>query len=221
MIQKVLIAEDHESANLSVQRTLEELHIPHLQYAYYCDDALIKLKKAKDAGNSFDLLITDLYFDEDHRQVQLKGGQALITAARNLQPEIKVIVFSSESKPAIIQQLFSELRIDGYVRKARSDAKELLKAIDVVGQNQTHYPRGLLQQARQSNSHDFTHFDVTVIRLLTEGKRQPEIAAYLKLHKFNPSGLSSIEKRLNLIRDALNFTTNEQLIAHCVKLGIV
>ena len=44
-IEKVLIAEDHESANLSVQKTLEELSIADLHYVYYCDDALLKIQR--------------------------------------------------------------------------------------------------------------------------------------------------------------------------------
>src|SRR5690606_2191369 len=125
MIQKVLIVEDHESASISVQKTLEELGIAYPDYVYYCDDALMKIKKAIQVGSAYDLLITDLYFDKDHRQQELSGGQALIEAVRQVQPAIKVLVFSAEHKPAIIEPLFKDLQIDGYVRKARSDVKEL------------------------------------------------------------------------------------------------
>jgi len=66
MIKKVLIAEDHESANISVQKTLEEMNIEVADYVYYCDDALVRVQKAMEKGEPYDLLITDLYFDADH-----------------------------------------------------------------------------------------------------------------------------------------------------------
>lgn len=56
---------------------------------------------------------------------------------------------------------------------------------------------------------------------MIEGKRQQEISDHLRKNNIQPAGLSSIEKRLNYIKEALNFSTNEQLIAHCVKMGIV
>lgn len=149
MINKVLIAEDHESANISVQKTLEELRIAPPDYVYYCDDALLKIQKAKQAAASYDLLITDLYFEKDHREQHLLNGKALIAAARVVQPELKILVFSAESKPAIIDDLFHKLHIDGYVRKARGDAKELKTAINYIIGNQRYFPRAFVQQTNK------------------------------------------------------------------------
>ncbi|MFT4095157.1 MAG: response regulator [Niabella sp.] len=221
MIKKILIAEDYESANISIQKTLEDLKITHTDYVYYCDDALIRIQKAKQAADSYDLLITDLYFEKDHREQQLSNGAALIEAARKMQPELKVLVFSAESKPAIIDRLFHTLEIDGYVRKARGDVKELKTAINQIAGNQRYFPRLFIQQVKQKNAHEFSEFDITIISLMIAGKRQQEISDHLKKNNIQPSGLSSIEKRLTLIKEALNFATNEQLIAYCIKTGIL
>jgi DNA-binding NarL/FixJ family response regulator len=221
MIQKVLIAEDHESASISVQKTLEEMGIAHPDYVYYCDDALLKIKKAIEQDSAYDLLITDLYFDKDHREQSLSNGKALIEAARQAQPAIKILVFSAEGRSAIIETLFNDLHIDGYVRKARGDAHELLKALATINNNGCYIPVFFKDQVKYKKAHEFTVFDTTILSLLAEGKRQQEISDYLKSKKIQPSGLSSIEKRLSQIREALGFSTNEQLIAHCVKMGII
>jgi DNA-binding NarL/FixJ family response regulator len=220
MINKVLIAEDHESANISVQKTLEDLGISHIDYAYYCDDALIKIKRGKQDDRPYDLLITDLYFEEDRPQ-NLSGGAALITAARQVHPDLKILVFSAEGKAATIELLFDKQNIDGYVRKARNDAKELKIAIDQIDKNQRYFPRHLLQLVKQKNTHEFTEFDITIISLLARGIRQKDIPAHLKNHQIRPSGLSSIEKRLNHIKEVLTFSNNEQLVAYCKDMGIV
>src|ERR1700744_2301077 len=117
-ITKVLIAEDHETANLSVQKTLEDLGIADPHYVFYCDDAFLKIQKGKQDSDPYDLLITDLSFEEDHSKHKLSDGAALIAAGRNVQPDLKVLVFSAEKKPAAIELLYEKYAIDGYVRKA-------------------------------------------------------------------------------------------------------
>jgi len=129
MFENVLIAEDHESVNFSLRRTLEDLQIPHFDYAYYCDQALSKIKKALQVGKPYDLLITDLYFEIDGTTEQILDGPELIKEAKGLQSQLKILVFSAESRPSIIRPLFDDSGIDGYVRKARRDAQELKTAV--------------------------------------------------------------------------------------------
>jgi two-component system capsular synthesis response regulator RcsB len=221
MIKKVLIAEDHESANLSVQKTLGDLGIVDPHYVYYCDDALLKIQKAKQQDDLYDLLITDLYFEEDYSKQKLKNGMALIAAARKVQPELKVLVFTAEKKASVIGMLFEKLAIDGFVRKARNDARELITAIRAIGQNQRYFPRHLAQVIGKMHTHEFTNYDVVILSQLAQGTRQKDIPTYLRQQKIRPDGLSSVEKRLKLIREVLEFTNNEQLIAYCKDMGIV
>jgi len=221
MFNKVLIAEDHESANISVQKTLEEMGIVDMEYVYYCDDALVRIQKAVDAGDPYDLLITDLYFDADHREMKIDGGTALIPAARAVQPALRILVFSAEGRISVIETLYTEGNIDGYVRKGRSDAKELKTAITQVTGNERYFPRFYLEALRRDNGHDFTTYDITVVTLLAEGLKQKAIADYLLEHGIKPARLSSLEKRLKEIRTALKFTSNMQLVAYCKEMGIV
>ncbi len=221
MIKKVLIAEDHESANISVQKTLEEIGVLDPDYVYYCDDALIRVQKAKEVGKPYDLLITDLYFDADHRIPKIVGGIALIHAVRSVQPELRVLVFSAEGRVGEIETLYTSVNIDGYVRKGRSDAKELKVAFGQIDGNERYFPPFYLQATRQPNVHAFTPYDITIISLMAQGMRQKEIVAYLKAHRIKPAGLSSMEKRLNHIRQVLNFSSNQQLMAYCTEKKIV
>ncbi|WP_300603898.1 response regulator [Niabella sp.] len=221
MIKKILIAEDYESFNLSIQKTLETLQISNPDYVYYCDDALLRIEKALQVNDSYDLLITDLHFEEDHRQQKLTSGEALIAAARNIQPDLKILVFSATGKPATIEALFEKEDIDGYVYKGRNDARELQEALEQIAANRRYFPQQFVQQRRQKNAYELDEFDITILSLMAGGKRQQEISEYLKKNNLKPSGLSSIEKRLNTIKEALDCSTNEQLIAHCVKMRII
>lgn len=221
MIDKVIIAEDHESANLSVQKTMEELRIKQSDYVFYCDDALTKIQLAKQIGQPYDLLITDLYFEADGTFQKIAGGVDLIRQVREVQPEILILIFSAENRSATIDMLFKNYEIDGYVRKARHDAQELKLAFDALSKGQQYYPRALSQLVKQSNTYAFTEFDINIIRLLSQGYQQNEIPDYLKQHNIKPSSLSTIEKRLNQIREELSFSKNEQLVLFCKEAGIL
>lgn len=220
MFKKVLIAEDHESASISVQKTLEKLGVQEPEYVYYCDDALNYIRRALQRETPYELLITDLYFEKDHYAQQLPDGKALIQAARELQPGLKVIVFSAESRPAVVNGLFKALSVDGYVRKARRDAEHLLEALQMVYANRI-YCSPDMKPGEQQHFHEFTSFDTTIISLLAEGLLQKDIPYYLRQNNIKPSGLSSVEKRLSLIREKLGFSKNEQLIAYCKDIGII
>lgn len=221
MIDRILIAEDHESASISLQKSLADLRVATVDYVFYCDDALAKIITAKKKGQPYDLLITDLYFEEDGQPQQLPDGAALIRSARSVQPELRVLVFSAENKAAVIDGLYDQEGIDGYVRKARNDTRELKLALAQLSANRIYRPRHLSQLIHKKNTYEFSAFDIAIISLLASGVPQKQIPVYLEKKQIRPSGLSSIEKRLNLIKTELNFTKNEQLVAFCKDLGIL
>jgi len=215
MFKKVLIAEDHEHANISVRKTIDDLGIAHKDFRFYCDDALALVQAGIRLELPYDLLITDLSFDEDHNVQQITGGKELVRAVRAVQPGIKIIVFSLENNIALVDELFDDLNIDAYVRKARYDAEDLKRAIDAVFHNKKYRSADLRHNKRTENSYDFKTIDVAIITLLCNGTAQKNIPAYLQLKNIKPSGLSSVEKRLNAIKTALNISSNEQLVAFC------
>ncbi|WNI35187.1 response regulator [Chryseobacterium sp. SG20098] len=221
MFKKILIAEDHESINISVQKTLEELNIPTVDYVYYCDDAIGKIQKALREKYPYDLLITDLYYEDDHHEQNLKDGKELIRKAKEIQPDLKVIVFSAEHKTGVIENLFSDYEINGYIRKARNDSKELKKAIASVYIGENYLSFDLKQDMKKFNSYEFSTFDITLVSLLSKGILQKNIPAHLEERNIKPSSLSSVEKRLNSLKEDLEINSNEQLVAFCKDIGII
>lgn len=221
MFRKVLIAEDYESANLSVQKVLEALKIENVDHVYYCDDAFAKIQKSLREGNPYDLLITDLSFEEDHYTQIIKDGKDLVKAAKEQHPELKVIVFSSENKSGIIDALFSDFQIDGYVRKARYDSKELTQAIKTVFSDEKHLALDVQQSVKKMNTYEITKYDTQIISLLATGTFLKDIPAIFKSNEINPSSLSAVEKRLSLLKTSLGVKSNEHLIAFCKDLGII
>lgn len=221
MFKKILIAEDHESINISVQKTLQDLNIPTVDYVYYCDDALAKVQKSIRENSPYDLLITDLYYEEDHHQQNIKNGKELIQKIKEIQPSLKVIVFSAEHKSGVIDSLFNEYKINGYVRKARHDSKELKKSIATVFINENYLSADLKQEVKKFNSYEFSAYDITLVSLLSKGILQKNIPVHLQEKDIRPHSLSSVEKKLNSLKEDLEVTSNEQLVAFCKDIGII
>lgn len=221
MFKKVLIAEDHQSIKFSIEQTLINLGISESQYVYYCDDALSRLKRNNQENNPFDLLITDLSFVDDGREQEITTGSQLIKEAKSLQPNLKVLVFSAESNPAVIRDLFERFNVNGYVCKGRHDAIDLNNAISIIAEDNRYIPLEFRKAVRDKNTYDFDDFDTMIISQLALGVKLKDIPTYLEKRGAKASSLSSVEKRLNLIKESFSFTTNAQLIAYCKDRKII
>lgn len=221
MFSKALIAEDHESSNFSVQKVLENLSVQNVDYVYYCDDAFSKIKKSFESALAYEVLITDLSFEEDHRKQLIKDGRDLIKSCRNIHPELKVIVFSAEHRLGVIDLLFNELNINAFVRKARSDSKELKNAIEAVYNNETYLSHDLKLPAKSLNTLEFSNYDITLLQLLSDGVLQKNIPKKLQEKNIYPNSLSSVEKRINAMKLVLSVKNVEELIANCKEIGII
>lgn len=221
MFDKVLIAEDHQTTGSSLRHLLAELGVKTYEYAYYCDDAMTRIRNESSAGRPYELLITDLSFGPGGRQQELSSGAELIAAARRFQPELKVLVFSIENKGVIVKKLFDELKINGYVAKGREDEQELKAAIVTIAANGRHIPAWLRQAVSAVNAYNFADLDLEIIGLIAQGRSQKEISAILAQRGGIASSESSIEKRLKQVRDVFGFRNNTQLALFCRDTGLI
>jgi len=223
MFKKVLIAEDLDSISRSIVQTLENLTVSNIQQVKYCDDAMLRIKKALAENEPFDLLITDLSFKQDHRDNNLVNGEELITAVKKIQPNIKTIVFSIEDKSFKINTLFNNLEIDAYVIKGRNSINELEKAIDSVYNNETRIllPNTVANTSTEKSIIEIEAYDISLLELLSKGLIITEIATEFKNSGIVPNGTSSIEKRLNKLKTYFKANNNVHLIAIAKDMGLI
>jgi len=223
MFKKVLIAEDLDSISQSIVQTLENLAVSNIQQVKYCDDAMLKIKKALTENEPFDLLISDLSFKQDHRDDKLVNGEELITAVKKTQPNIKIIIFSIEDKSFKINALFNNLKIDAYVIKGRNSIKELEKAIYSVYNNETRIllPKTITNTSTEKSIIEIDTYDISLLKLLSKGLIITEITTEFKNTGIVPNGASSIEKRLNKIKTYFKANNNVHLIAIAKDMGLI
>ncbi|MFV8440560.1 response regulator [Flavobacterium sp. LB2P44] len=222
MFHKVLVAEDLDSISIAVVHALEDLSITEIHHSKYCDDAFLKIKKALYDGIPYDLLISDLSFKKDHRENRLNSGEELIEAARKVQPEIKIIVFSIEDKSFRVKSLFNNLGINAYISKGRDSIPELKKAIDHVYNNEEIKLTSEINHAMKDKSLiEIEAYDIALLKSLSKGFTLDEISFEFKDSRIIPNGSSSLEKRINKLKVYFKATNNVHLIAITKDLGLV
>lgn len=222
MFQKILIAEDHDSANIGVKTTIEELNIAHTEYAKYCDAAFLKIKRSLHDQKPFDLIITDLSFEPTTETDKLKSGWDLIRKIKDENIQIKIIVFSVEKKPLLVKKLFEQYGINGFVTKSRNDSHELKKAIEKVRNGEKYISPEIEQTLhKQSNNYILDEVDFLLMKMLCKGYSQDEISIHFREHKIVPSSKSSIEKKLKTLREEFQAKTNIELVITLQGLGML
>ncbi len=223
MFQKVIAAEDLDTINFTLEQVLKDLEIPEIEQVKYCDDAMIRIRKAKQEGNPFELLITDLSFKESHRANEnLKSGEALIEAAKRYQPDLKIIILSIEDRPYLIKNLFSDYEINGYVVKGRNSIAELKKAIHTLSEGGDQFLSQEISHVLRDNSiQEIEPYDRQLLKEIAKGLTQKEIALHFQKTGVTPSSESSIEKRINRLKICLKANNNVNLIAIAKDLGLV
>ncbi|WP_456315694.1 hypothetical protein [Pseudomonas shirazensis] len=222
MFKKVLVAEDLDSISIAVVQALEELNIQVIDHVKYCDEGLLKVKKALMDNEPYDLLITDLSFKEDHRKANLTCGDELIEAVNTFQPALKKIVFSIEDKSYRIKTLFNDLGINAYVSKGRNSINELKIAIEKVFNNE----EMILSSDLAFNFNDkslieIESYDISILNLLAQGYILDSISNEFKKLSITPNGTSSIEKRINKLKIYFKANNNVHLIAIAKDFGLV
>lgn len=221
MFSKVLVAEDVDSINLGLISSLK-LHFDiEADHVKYCDDALLKLKKALADQEPYELLITDLSFKPDHREVKITSGEELVAVARELQPDLKVIMYSIEDRPQRIRSLISELELDGYISKGRNSTSDFAKALPVVARHEFFLSPELDHLVKLAPVYEVDAYDLDLLRLLAQGMSQEEISIYFRDKNVSPSSLSSVEKRLNKLKIHFKAKNAIHLIAMVKDLGLL
>jgi DNA-binding NarL/FixJ family response regulator len=162
-----------------------------------------------------------LSYIPDHREEKYTSGEELIAALQDVMPQLKVIVYSVEDRIQKARKLIDKYKINAYVCKGRKGLIELENAIvDVY--NDTQYLSPQIKQALSQNSDlEINDYDISLLNLLSKGMSQDEISFELKNNGVKPNSLSSIEKKLNRIKDNLKANNTTHMVAIAKDIGLI
>lgn len=222
MFKKVIVAEDLGDINLAIEQSLKDLDIVNFQHAKYCDDAFLKIRKAIQDNEPYDLLISDLSFKKDHREVKIANGDELIQKVREIQPNIKIIAYSIEDKSLRIKSLFDNSQIDAFVLKGRNSIEELKKAIHIISTSDKTFISPEVASALQEKSNfEIDDVDIKILKYLSDGTSQDEIIEIFKTSDIKPNSKSAVEKRLSKLKDFFKANNTVHLVSITKDMGII
>jgi two-component system capsular synthesis response regulator RcsB len=222
MFKKVIIAEDLDAISLGIEQVLKDLDIVDFQHSKYCDEAFLKIRAAINQNEPYDLLISDLSFKTDHREVKIASGDELVQKVRELQPEIKIIAYSVEDKNYRIKSLFDHAEIDAFVLKGLNSIEELKKAIHITSTSDQKFISPEVASALQEkNNFEIDDLDIQILKHLSSGTPQDEIIQIFKDLGIKPNSKSAMEKRLSKLKDFFKANNTVQLISIAKDMGII
>ncbi|WP_299444110.1 response regulator [uncultured Aquimarina sp.] len=222
MFKKIIIAEDIDSENLGIVSSISTSTQAAVETTQSCDKTLSRIKEAIKHDQPYELLISDLSFNLDTRiSHRIKTGKQLIKVVKNIQPNIKIIVFSGEDKPAIIKSLFENNHIDGYVCKGLYGLSELKKGITQVYEGNSFSCPVSKNALHQKNVTQLDHYEIQLLRLLANGYKQDEISYQFAEKGIEPNSKRSIEDRIRKLRQDFDAKTTVQLIHLVDGMGLI
>jgi len=223
MFKKILIAEDIDSISIGIVSILQNKYPDcDIRTTKYCDEALMKVKKALNDNEPFDLLITDLSFKQDYREAVLSTGEELIEAVLKIQLGIKIIVYSVDDRLYRIKNLFQKLKINGFIAKSRDSIIEFPHALNLIyNTTYTYISPAVAHLFEEKTLSEIDDYDITLLKHLSRGLTQSEISALFKSHGVNTSSTSSIEKRINRLKIYFKATNTIHLISLAKDMGVI
>lgn len=221
MFKKILTVEDIDIVNIGISIALEDFSPDEIHHVKYCDDALLKIKRALADKTPYDLLITDLSFQKDHRDVFLTSGVELVAAVRDIQPSLKIIAYSIEDRPLHIKRLFEKYRIDAYVAKGRNSTNELKTAIRKINCSDEKYISIHLSSClRESSVVELEERDIELLVCLSAGMTNKEISKTFEEKNYSSSE-SSIEKRISRLKIYFDASNRAHIACIAKEMGII
>ena len=219
---KILIVDDHQLIIQGLLCSLEEVGNFEVVTTSDCDDALL-LIKASEKSAPFQVLFTDLSFDNNTKETKLNGGEALIKAIRINGIEIKVGVITGLTETNRVYSVISNLKPNAYLLKGNCEAVEIGFAIQKMLKNEYYYSHKIYQKIIHRKITEIKIDDVA-LQILNELPNHTKISN-LEGVIANNNGikikLRSIETRLANLRTDLNAINNTDLILKAKELGVI
>jgi DNA-binding NarL/FixJ family response regulator len=219
---KILIVDDHQLIIQGLLCSLEEVGDFEVVTTSDCDDAL-HLIKASEKNAPFQVVFTDLSFDNSTKETILNSGEALIKAIRVNEIQIKVAVITGHTETSRVYSVISNLKPNAYLLKSNCEAAEIGFAIQKMLKNEYYYSHIIHQKIIRRKITQIKIDDVA-LQILKELPNHPKISnleGIIVKNNGNKIKLRSIETKLANLRIDLNAINNTDLILKAKELGLI
>ena len=219
---RILVVDDHQLVIQGIVSSLKEVGDFDVVTTDTCDKAF-ELVKNNATKNPFQIIFTDLSFDNIATDSFLDGGEALIKEIKKHNFNIKIGVITGHTETNRVYNVIHNLQPNAYLLKTKCDAKEIGFALQKMLVNDFYYTHEIHQKIMRRNIVQI-QMDEVAIQVLKELPKHSKISNLEGLVK-KPDGtllkLRSIETKLSNLRLSLNANNNMDLVLKAKELGII
>ncbi|WP_075340584.1 response regulator [Tenacibaculum agarivorans] len=219
---KILLTDDHQLIIEGILSYLNGIENLDIVTTNSCDDAYAKIKVAL-VDEPFDILFTDLSFDNTDNSSKIDSGENLIKTLRSENIDIKVGVLTGHSETNRIFNVIRNLEPSAYLLKGKCNTNELNFAIQKMLAGEIYYTHEIHQKLLKRALVEIQMDDVA-IQILKELPNHPKISnleGVVKKEDGSFLKIRSIENKLAKLRTDLQANNNTDLVLKAKELGIL
>jgi len=220
---KIIAVDDHDFLLEGIVNAFNEYDEMEIVTKSNCDSAYREIKKAVATNVPFDILFTDLSFDNLTESDEIEGGEALIKrlGKEGLRPKIGVITGHSSTNRVF--NVIHNLKPLAYILKSNCSGDELYFAVQKMLNNEHFYTHSIHEKLLRRRIVELQMDDVA-LQILKELPRHSKIknmVGVIQNSKGAALSLRTIENKLSNLRIDLDANNNIDLFTIAKELGII
>jgi len=219
---KILLVDDHQliiEGILSYLKNIDNLEV----ITTNSPDEAFSLLKNSLHNTPFQILFTDLSFDNTTADSVITGGEDLIKTIKKEKIAIKIGVLTGHFETNRVYNVIHNLHPDAYILKGKCSTNELEYAINTMLKNETFYTHEIHQKLLKRAMIEI-QMDEVAIQILKELPKHPKISnleGVIAKQDGKLMKIRSIENKLAKLRVDLNANNNTDLVLKAKELGIL
>ncbi|WP_233861726.1 response regulator transcription factor [Tenacibaculum piscium] len=219
---KILLVDDHQLILEGILSCLKNINNLVIETTNCCDEAFSKIKTAIH-NTPFDIVFTDLSFDDTAGSTALDGGEALIKALQKENIDIKTGVITGHSETNRVFNVIHNLNPSAYILKGNCNTDELTFAIKKIVKGEVYYTHEIHQKLLKRALIEI-QMDEVAIQILKELPKHAKIInleGFIKKTDGSLVKIRSIEAKLAKLRGDLQAHNNTDLVLKAKELGVL
>lgn len=215
---KVLLVDDHQLVLNGIIDALSNLDYIEVDAENNCQSAYNRLLEEQ-----YDILFTDLSFDNALNSDLIKEGQSLIRKLKEINNPIKIGVITGHTEPNRVYSVIKNQQPLAYLLKTQCTSTELEFAIQKMMKNERYFSFDVQEILSKRNAVEIAMDDIA-IQILTQLPNHPKISnleGKIKKEDGTPIKLRTIESKLSNLRIDLGANNNTDLVLKAKNLGII
>jgi DNA-binding NarL/FixJ family response regulator len=219
---RILVVDDHQLMVDGIVMALAQFPNYNVTSFNTCDDAFHELLEALDT-NPYDVLFTDLSFENITEDSEIDGGESLIRKIKDDGIPVKIGVITGHTETNRVFNVIRNLNPDAYILKNQCTAEELNFAIRKMMSGDRFFTHEIHNKILKRNVIQI-QMDEVAIQILKQLPKQTKIInleGMIKKSDGKFMKIRAIENKLANLRIDLGAKNNTDLVLKAKELGII